>query len=393
MGRALRIQDIDRKRVAGLQLEIVNGDGSFSAPVLATDAEAVAKSSAAALLTPANLPAVLAATAASTTAAGLVELATDAEAQAETLGARALTPANLRQGAPALDAGTLQAMFAQRYTLAPAAVSAVAVLPATNLGAAAQEITAGLTAPDFPRTVTVKGNVAGIVGNVVVTGTNIAGTTIEDTIALNGVAEVEGVEAFASVDQVDLPEQTHAPAYQIETATAAGTITSSGDAQVIVTAAGMTGSPKTLAVAVLENDTAAQWAEKIRTALTADAAVAALFTVGGADVSITLTRKVYAVDDGTLNIALADGTCVGITAAPASANTQAGVPVDTVSMGIAKKFGLPHVVSNAAMLLVQLFNGSADGGSLAVSADLERNLYSLSGSPNGSKEVTLVYLV
>ncbi len=393
MGRALRINDLDRKRVAGLQLEIVNGDGTFSAPVLATDAEAVAKSSQAALLTPANLPAVLDATAASTTAAGLVELATDAEAQAETLGTRALTPANLRQGAPALNAGTLQAMFAQRYTLAPAAVSAVAVLPATNLGGSPQEITEGLTAPDFPRTVTIKGNVAGIVGNVVVTGTNVAGTTIEDTITLNGSAEVEGVEAFASVDQVDLPAQTHAPAYQIETATAAGTITSSGDAQVIVTAAGMTGNPKTLAVAVLENDTAAQWAEKIRTALTDDAAITAMFTVGGADASIILTRKVYAADDGTLNVALADGTCVGITAAPASANTQAGVPVDTVSVGIAKKLGLPHIVENAAMLLVKLFNGSADGGSLAVSADLERNLYSLSGTPDGSKEVTLVYLV
>jgi len=129
-----------------------------------------------------------------------------------------------------------------------------------------------------------------------------------------------------------------AGAAQVETATAAGTITTAGNASVTVTAAGMTGSPKTLSVAVANGDTAATWAGKVRTALAADAAVAALFTVGGTTTAITLTRKptqtftvpggtlgLYVANDTTLNIALANGTSAGITAAGTSANTTAGV--------------------------------------------------------------------
>lgn len=114
---------------------------------------------------------------------------------------------------------------------------------------------------------------------------------------------------------------------QVETATAAGTITGSGNATVIVTAAGMTGSPKTISVAVLNGDTASDWAAKVRTALGQDAAVTALFTVGGSGTSITLTRTSPdgVSNDATLNISLDNGTCTGITTAATSANTTAGV--------------------------------------------------------------------
>lgn len=125
---------------------------------------------------------------------------------------------------------------------------------------------------------------------------------------------------------------------QVETATAAGTITGSGDAEVIVTASGMTGSPKTISVAVLVDDTASDWAEKVRTALAADTDVAAIFDVSGSTTSIVLTRKatntytvpggtlsIYAANDATLNISLDNDTCTGITTAATSANTTAGV--------------------------------------------------------------------
>lgn len=49
---------------------------------------------------------------------------------------------------------------------------------------------------------------------------------------------------------------------QVDTATAAGTITLAGNASVTVTSAGMTGSPLTLSVAVANTDTAATWAGK-----------------------------------------------------------------------------------------------------------------------------------
>ena len=125
---------------------------------------------------------------------------------------------------------------------------------------------------------------------------------------------------------------------QVETATAAGTITGSGNASVVVTAAGMTGSPKTINVPVVNGDTAAVWAGKVRTALVADTAVAALFDVSGTSTSIILTRKpsktytigltsvpIRVANDSTLNIALNNGTCTGITTAASSANTTLGV--------------------------------------------------------------------
>ena len=92
------------------------------------------------------------------------------------------------------------------------ASTATATLGATALTAAAggQDIVAGITNPDVPRNVTALGNAAGIVGNVVVTGTNWAGETITDTIALNGANEVAGVKAFVTVTAVHLPPETHA---------------------------------------------------------------------------------------------------------------------------------------------------------------------------------------
>lgn len=174
-----------------------------------------------------------------------------------------------------------------------------------------------------------------------------------------------------------------AGAAQVETATAAGTITLAGNATVVVTAAGMTGSPKTFSVAVALNDTAAAWAGKVRTALAADAAVAAMFTVGGTNASITLTRKalgshainggtvnVYADNDATLNIALDNGTCTGITTAANSANTTSGVATNGVYAPKADGtdvFG--EAVSLTTLLAGSVVNQTpAGGGEIAVVA-------------------------
>jgi hypothetical protein len=67
---------------------------------------------------------------------------------------------------------------------------------------------------------------------------------------------------------------------------------------------------------------------------------------------------------------------------------------DTVSIGMGKVFGIPHIVHNAACLLVKLFDGSADSGSLGVDDDeIEKNVFSLNGAPNGAKVVDLYYLI
>jgi hypothetical protein len=180
---------------------------------------------------------------------------------------------------PSVTAGTLGNLPLRHYQTIPAAISATYVHAAVTLSAVTQSVTTNITSPDVPRTVTVKGNASGNAGNVVINGTNISGEVISDTIALSGTSEVEGIKAFATVTQIDLPVQTHA------------------------------------------------------------------------------------------------GT-------------------DTVSVGIAKKFGLPHIVYNAACLLLALFNAAADtGGTLAVDEDeIEKNLYSCAGTPNGAKLLDLYYL-
>ena len=98
-----------------------------------------------------------------------------------------------------------------------------------------------------------------------------------------------------------------------------------GNATFTVTAAGMTGSPKAISVAVALGDSAAVVAQKARETLAADNAVTAKFSVGGYGTMVELTALTAAANDATLNIAIANGTCAGLTAAPTSENTTAGV--------------------------------------------------------------------
>jgi len=102
--------------------------------------------------------------------------------------------------------GTVSNMSAVKYTTSPAIGSATATKAALLLTVAAQTgVTAGITQPDYPRIVTVKGNGANVTGNVVVHGTDINGTIISDTISSNGASEVLGALAFKTVTSIDYP--------------------------------------------------------------------------------------------------------------------------------------------------------------------------------------------
>jgi hypothetical protein len=116
---------------------------------------------------------------------------------------------------------------------------------------------------------------------------------------------------------------------QVETATVVGTVTGDGDASVVVTSAIVTGSPLTVAVPVLNTDTAEVVAGKIRAALTANPHIATKFTVGGATDKVVLTALEAAANDTSLNISIDNGTCTGLTTAASSANTTAGVARST----------------------------------------------------------------
>jgi hypothetical protein len=155
-----------------------------------------------------------------------------------------------------------------------------------------------------------------------------------------------------------------AGAAQVETATvtAASGITGSGNATVTVTAAGMTGSPKAISVALTTaaHTTATLIAAAIAAALNADTDYAAMFAATSSVATVITTRKatasytvgsstisLYAANDATLNVAIANGTCTGITAAPTSADTTAGVL--TAGAKIVAETGIDFATSATAI--------------------------------------------
>ena len=112
---------------------------------------------------------------------------------------------------------------------------------------------------------------------------------------------------------------------QVTTATAVGTCTANGVLKAVVTASGVTGSPRSNTFAVAAGDTPAMWAAKAAAAIAADANVTAVYAVSNVGATIILTALTAAANDATLNIALSHPVSTGITAAPTSANTTAGV--------------------------------------------------------------------
>lgn len=118
---------------------------------------------------------------------------------------------------------------------------------------------------------------------------------------------------------------------QVETAVVVGTITLGGNARVITTCTGMTGSPITTDFAVLLNDTADTVAEKMRVALRAVGNITALFTVGGSGPNVTLTKITAAANISDLNMAVSNQTCTGLTNDATSDDTTAGVAYTTVA--------------------------------------------------------------
>ena len=188
---------------------------------------------------------------------------------------------------------------------------------------------------------------------------------------------------------------------QVETATAAGTITASGTANVTITAAGLTGSPLTISVGVTLGDTASVWAGKVRETLQVHPFINQLFTTDGTGTAIRLTRlastvgglSIRSANDATLNIALANGTCTGITAAATSANTTAGVATSGVTLfdGDGKDFEgntLPSMtLLYATMLIVSDgYISYQDTANATVAGRLGKHLQSWTGGTDTSGE-------
>ena len=120
---------------------------------------------------------------------------------------------------------------------------------------------------------------------------------------------------------------------QVETAVVKSddVVTTAGNYSVIVTATGMSNSPKTVGVDVVLDDTASMIADKVRAALAADSDVKAFFNVSGLGTNVTITKKTAAANIADVNIDLADDvatTAVGVTEISTSSNVTDGSIAD-----------------------------------------------------------------
>ena len=279
------------------------------------------------------------------------------------------------------------------------AASAAGVMAARNLGATAQTITTGLTNPAVPRGLSIVANVSGVTGNVVITGTNYKGEVITETLALNAATPRLGAKAFRSVTSVVLPVQVHTPVAQVETATAAGTVTTAGRAKCTLTADGMPGSPLHVPFDVELGDGANEIAAALRAALANHAIVdiTEYFGISGEGAEVILTAKVPAANDTTLNIAIdngeGEGACEGVTPAATSANTTAGVPYDIVTIGWSDILGLPYLLAHNTVLAAYLNHvkeGTAPTVTVSATA-IESNAVKLASALDGT--AVDVYLI
>jgi hypothetical protein len=158
---------------------------------------------------------------------------------------------------------------------------------------------------------------------------------------------------------------------QVETATVvAASGATNGNCSLTFTSAAVVGSPLTVVVPLTTaSNTATLVAAALAAGLAANAAIAAVWTVTSSAADIIITRKSdangykYANESGT-NLAIPGG--LGITAAPTSANTTAGVVSSGVRItdGDGKDFEGVTLVSMATLYSLEINNtsGSATAG-------------------------------
>jgi len=110
-----------------------------------------------------------------------------------------------------------------------------------------------------------------------------------------------------------------------------------------------------------------------------------------ADEEITETHTVTAGTPGT------PGTFTGSIAFKEV--TSVTVPVQdggsvTINVGWGKVFGIPYKLEADEQVILKLFNKSADSGTVTCDAvDIEKNVISLNGDPDGQKDIDLYIIV
>ncbi len=162
---------------------------------------------------------------------------------------------------------------------------------------------------------------------------------------------------------------------QVDTATVVGTIdpAGAGNADFVLTAAGMTGSPITTSVALANNDTPVISAPKAVTAMNLDSDITDLFNISSDGADIIVTRLIPAADDATLNLAYDNDTCTGLTPDATSTDTTAGSVTPHENFVTIRDIDVEGDLP--APVKVQMYN-SKNGSDAADEVWIHHNVYS-----------------
>ena len=275
-----------------------------------------------------------------------------------------------------------------------AAESNIAVMALTALGASAATVLLGLTDPDAPRNIKAIASKAGITTKVTVNGLNFAGEVISEEITLNGLTVVAGDIAFKKITSVSLPARTNAPAKQKATVAVTQGAQATGTTVFTLTSAA-TGAAYDISIAFLAaDDTTAEAATKLAAGLNADATFAAKWLAASSGANVTIESLTYEAQDATINLVVKTAGDSAITVGAITVNTVAGVAEDKVSVGVGKKFGIPYMLTADELVIIKLFDNSADSGTVTPDDDeIEKNVIALNGTPNGAKNIDLYIIV
>lgn len=148
---------------------------------------------------------------------------------------------------------------------------------------------------------------------------------------------------------------------QVERATCVGTVTAAGTVICTVTSA-LLGVPVEVPVVVAEGDIAGTWATEVATALAANAEITAYYIVTNPTAGVVALTSIDPYpNDGTLNIAIAAGTATGITAAPTSANTTAGVGGTVITPTVSAEDIFGDGIPTCDLVYIRFIAGGATG--------------------------------
>jgi len=134
-------------------------------------------------------------------------------------------------------------------------------------------------------------------------------------------------------------------------------------------------------------------AAKIKAVLNADAKFAAAYTADSSTNNVTIERKINENSDDTVNLTVKTQGDTGLVLGTIATDTTAGV-CDEVSIGWGSSIGIPYMLPADELVIVKLFDNSADTGTVTADADeLEKNVIALNGTPDGKKPIDLYIIV